>query len=88
MKTPFSSMGSVALLCLFMSKASAADVFKPDSGGYIRDWVMLAPIALPEEGDCADLIHLPQRGTEKRNFSGVNGSGLAEFCGLILRMRL
>lgn len=39
-----------------MSKTSAADALKPDSQGYIRDWVMLAPIALPEEGACADLI--------------------------------
>jgi hypothetical protein len=44
------------LLCLILSKTSAADTFKPDSAGYIRDWVMLAPIALPEEGACADLI--------------------------------
>jgi hypothetical protein len=36
--------------------ASGADALKPDSDGYIRDWVMLAPIALPEEGACADLI--------------------------------
>jgi len=39
-----------------MAKASAADALKPDSAGYIRNWVMLAPIALPEEGACADLI--------------------------------
>jgi hypothetical protein len=56
MKKLLFSIGSVALLCLLMSKVRAANVFKPDSDGYIRDWVMLAPIALPEEGDCADLI--------------------------------
>jgi len=56
MKKLFSTIGSVALLCLLMANASGADAFKPDSNGYIRDWVMLAPIALPEEGDCADLI--------------------------------
>jgi hypothetical protein len=44
------------LLCLIPSKTSAADTFKPDAAGYIRDWLMLAPIALPEEGACADLI--------------------------------
>jgi len=49
------STGSVVLL-LCLSKASAADALKPDSAGYIRNWVMLAPIALPEEGACADLI--------------------------------
>lgn len=31
-----------------MSKASAAEALKPDSEGYIRHWVMLAPIALAE----------------------------------------
>ena len=39
-----------------LAKTSAADALKPDSAGYIRDWVMLAPIALPEDGACADLI--------------------------------
>ena len=39
-----------------MSKARAADALKPDSEGYIRDWVMLAPIALPEGDTGADLI--------------------------------
>jgi hypothetical protein len=52
----FSAIGPVAVLCLLMSKAGAADALKPDSDGYIRDWVMLAPIVLPEEGNCADLI--------------------------------
>jgi len=52
----FSSASVALLLCLLISKASAADALKPDPAGYIRDWVMLAPIALPEEGACADLI--------------------------------
>jgi hypothetical protein len=52
----FSAIGPVDVLCLLMSKAGAADALKPDSDGYIRDWVMLAPIVLPEEGNCADLI--------------------------------
>jgi hypothetical protein len=56
MKELFSTIGSVAFLCLLMSKAGATDALKPDSSGYIRDWLMLAPIALPEEGACADLI--------------------------------
>jgi hypothetical protein len=51
------STGSVGLLLsLIVSKTSAVDALKPDSAGYIRDWVMLAPVALPEEGACADLI--------------------------------
>lgn len=48
MKQLLSIIGSIALLGLSMSKAGAADALKPDSAGYIRDWVMLAPIALPE----------------------------------------
>lgn len=39
-----------------MSKATAADVMRPDVDGYIRHWVMLAPIALPEAETCADAL--------------------------------
>ena len=56
MRKLFSNSGAVALLGLLMSNANAADALKPDSAGYIRDWVMLAPIALPEDVPCADLI--------------------------------
>jgi hypothetical protein len=56
MKELFTTIGSVAMWCLLMPKASGADALKPDSAGYLRDWIMLAPIALPEEGSCADLI--------------------------------
>ena len=49
MKKLFSSIRSAAVLGLFLAKATAADFLKPDSAGYIRDWVMLAPIALPEQ---------------------------------------
>ena len=45
MKKLFTS-GFVALSCLL--KLGAADALKPDSEGYIRHWVMLAPIALLE----------------------------------------
>jgi hypothetical protein len=34
--------------CLVLSDATAADAFQPDAEGYIRHWVMLAPISLPE----------------------------------------
>ena len=41
--------GLIALLCLLLVwNGSAAEALKPDSEGYIRDWVMLAPIAVPE----------------------------------------
>ena len=56
MKKLFLTIGSVALLGLLMSKAGAADASKPDSAGYIRDWVMLAPITLPEGTTGADAI--------------------------------
>jgi hypothetical protein len=56
MKTFFATMGSAAFLGLLMSKASGADALRPDSEGYIRHWVMLAPIALPEEDTGADSI--------------------------------
>ena len=56
MRTLFSTGLVGLLLCLIPSKTSAADTFKTDAAGYIRDWVMLAPIALPEGGACGDLI--------------------------------
>lgn len=45
-----------ALFSLLISTASAAEYFKTDPQGFIRHWVMLAPIALPAEGSGADLI--------------------------------
>jgi hypothetical protein len=56
MKTLFAIFGSVALWGLLMSQARAADAQRPDSDGYIRDWVTLAPIALPEGLPGADLV--------------------------------
>ena len=56
MKTLFAAISSFALLGLIVSKAVAADALTPDSDGYVRDWVMLAPIPLPEGRPCADLI--------------------------------
>ena len=54
-KKKLTAMGAVAL-CLFISKAVAADAFKPDPEGYIRHWVMLAPIALPDGETCAEAL--------------------------------
>ena len=56
MKKLFLTIALVALSGLLMPKAGAAEALKPDAAGYIRDWVMLAPIALPEAESCADLI--------------------------------
>lgn len=50
------TLGLVALLGLPISNASAADTFSLDPEGYVRDWVMLAPIALPEGGALDDLL--------------------------------
>ena len=55
MKKLFTAIASVAL-CLFISKTDAAEVLKPDAEGYIRDWVMLAPIALPDGETCAEAL--------------------------------
>ena len=56
MKTLFAILGSVAWLGLSMPTMTAADALRPDPAGYIRDWVMLAPIPLPEGRACADLL--------------------------------
>jgi hypothetical protein len=53
MKILFAALGSAALLGQSTLKAGATE---PDPAGYIRDWVMLAPIALPAGETCADLI--------------------------------
>ena len=56
MKALSHALWSVVFGGLAMLKAAAADVVGLDPDGYIRDWVMLAPIALPEGGVAADLI--------------------------------
>lgn len=50
------SLGLLALFAFATSWARAADVLTPDADGYIRDWVMLAPITLPEGRQAGDLI--------------------------------
>jgi len=49
-----------AVWVLFIGNARAADVLRPDSAGYIRHWVMLAPIALPEGETGTDAIFQEQ----------------------------
>jgi hypothetical protein len=56
MKNLFTSLGFAVLLGLLMSKADAADVLRPDSEGYIRHWVMLAPVALRDGETCAEAL--------------------------------
>ncbi|MBI3867369.1 MAG: hypothetical protein HY299_02475 [Verrucomicrobia bacterium] len=56
MKKLFSAIGSAALCALSLLKAGAADALSLDPQGYIRDWVMLAPIALPDRETCAEAL--------------------------------
>ncbi len=49
-------LGAAVCWALLMPRAAAADALRPDPEGYIRDWVMLAPIPLPEGPAAADLI--------------------------------
>ena len=50
------ALGSVALLGLFIPKAGAAEALRPDSEGYIRHWVMLAPVALRNDETCTEAL--------------------------------
>lgn len=56
MKKLFFTFSSVVLLALLLPKAGAADGLSLDRDGYIRNWVMLAPIALPEGETCAESL--------------------------------
>ena len=51
-----SSIGLFASAVLVTPNVRAGDTLKPDADGYIRDWVMLAPITLPEGRPAGDLI--------------------------------
>ena len=50
----------VGLSCLLLTNIGAADALQPDSDGYIRHWLMLAPIALPEGEGGAEAIFRQQ----------------------------
>jgi len=56
MKKLFTILGSIALFGLWTPAARAADTAGLDPAGYIRNWVMLAPIALPEGAPAGDLL--------------------------------
>ncbi len=51
---------TVGLSCLLLSSLGAADALQPDSDGYIRHWLILAPIALPEGETGAEAIFRQQ----------------------------
>ena len=56
MKKLFTSLGAAVLLGLLMSNAAAADALRPDAEGYVRHWVMLAPVALRDGETCAEAL--------------------------------
>jgi hypothetical protein len=56
MKKFFAALEAVALLGLLISKADAAEVLRPDSEGYSRHWVMLAPVAIRDGETCAEAL--------------------------------
>src|SRR6185436_2117895 len=56
MKKLFASLGPIVLLGLLILQAEAADALTPDSEGYIRHWVMLAPVALRDGETCAEAL--------------------------------
>ena len=51
---------SSALSVLLLANARAADAFRPDPEGYIRHWLMLAPLALPDGESGADALFREQ----------------------------
>jgi hypothetical protein len=50
------SIAAIALLGLSFLGANAAGASHPDAEGYIRDWIMLAPVALSEGDTCAEAL--------------------------------
>ena len=55
MRTWFAGIGSAIALALLPAPVAAADL-QLDAEGYIRHWVMLAPIALPGGEPCAEAL--------------------------------
>ena len=53
----FSVLLSITVSLLLLPNNHAAETLKPDSQGYIRDWLMLAPIVFPEGRAGTDLIY-------------------------------
>ncbi|MBL9166174.1 MAG: hypothetical protein JNN07_00365 [Verrucomicrobiales bacterium] len=56
MRVFLNTIASVVLLGLSTARGVADDALRPDKDGYIRDWVMLAPIALREGDTCAEAL--------------------------------
>ncbi len=56
MRIFLATIAAITLLGLWIARAGAADGLHLDSEGYIRNWVMLAPIALPDGETCAEAL--------------------------------
>ena len=56
MRTWFAVIGTAIGLALLPAHAAAADGLRPDAEGYIRHWVMLAPVALRDGETCAEAL--------------------------------
>lgn len=52
----FAAILSISLAIFQIANVHAAESLKPDSDGYIRHWLMLAPIVFPEGRPGTDLI--------------------------------
>ena len=49
-------IAAATLLGSSMASAGSPDGLRPDADGYIRDWLMLAPIVLPDGETCAEAL--------------------------------
>lgn len=53
----FAALLSITLTILQIANVQSAESLKPDADGYIRHWLMLAPIVFPEGRAGTDLIY-------------------------------
>ena len=56
MKIFLSSISAAVLLGSSLVTGAAADSLRPDAEGYIRHWVMLAPVAIRDGETCAEAL--------------------------------
>lgn len=56
MRTLFATLAAAIWISGSPARAAAAEALSPDPEGYVRHWVMLAPISLPEGESCADAL--------------------------------
>jgi hypothetical protein len=56
MRNFLGTLAATTLFGLSVASAGAADSLRTDTEGYIRDWLMLAPIALPEGETCSEAL--------------------------------